>query len=91
MESVFKIIMGVLFDAAILLLFFRLTKQEGEKKDKYRFVFGSFAAGFMFAAAEEFAVSESPVAFALYVFGFIVSSDIFASTFLKKSEKNESC
>jgi len=45
----------------------------------------------MFAAAEEFAVGENPVALALYVFGFIVSSDIFASTFMKKSEKNESC
>ncbi len=91
MESVFEIIMGVCFDAAVLLLILHLAKHESNEKGKYGLLFGSFAVGFLLGAVKKFAFGGSPVAFALYVFGFMISVDAFATILSKKSEKNESC
>lgn len=91
MESIFEIIMSVFFDAALLLLICHLTKHESNEKGKYCLIFGSFAIGFLIGAVEKFVFVGNPVAFALYVFGFMISVDSFAMIVSKKSEKNESC
>lgn len=91
MESVFEIVMGILFDAAVLCLVLRLENHEGEKKNGQLFLFGSFALGFLFGMVEKFMFGGNSVAFVFYVFGFIISADYFAMIFSKKSEKNESC
>ncbi len=91
MESVFEIIMSVLFDSAVLLLILHPSDFESKKRSGKPLLFGSFALGFLFAAIETFAFGKSPAAFALFVFGFIISAEAFVVTFSKKSEKNESC
>lgn len=89
METIIEAIMGVMFDAAMVLLIMRLLVAEKEEKKKYRFISAVFVVGFLLGTASKCLSGGSPLTLILFALGFMLSYTAFVFTFPGKRNQNE--
>lgn len=89
METIIEAIMGVMFDAAMVLLIMRLLGAEKEEKKKYRFISAVFAVGFLLGTISKCLSGGSPLTLILFALGFMLSYTAFVFTFPGKRNQNE--
>ncbi len=90
METIIEAIMGVMFDAAMVLLIMRLLgAAEKEEKKKYRFISAVFVVGFLLGTASKCLSGGSPLTLILFALGFMLSYTAFVFTFPGKRNQNE--
>lgn len=89
METIIEAIMGIMFDAAMVLLIMRLLGAEKEEKKKHRFISAVFVVGFLLGTASKCLSGGSPLTLILFALGFMLSYTAFVFTFPGKRNQNE--
>ena len=89
MELLLEILMGVLLDAAMLLLVLHLMKATNAERKHYCFLSGTFTAGFLCGIAASYLAGSGYIVLTLFAIGFMLSYTAFVFSFPVKRKHHE--
>ena len=89
MELILETVMGILLDAAMLVLILHLIKASDCEKKGYRLVSGTCAAAFALGVADRCVAGNVDAVMILYALGFMLAYTAFVFTFPGKRKRNE--